>query len=336
MRLLSTIILGLFIICGEVYLGVQTFYPEVNTSQVDIIDDLIKEKKTIIDQMSDSDLAWLVNNPTVIVGADPHFYPLETFNERGQYTGLGGDYMRLLNHLTGINFQVLRQGDWATAEEMAQLRRVDMFMAIVKTDRRNEYMQFTDSYINLPGMIVVRRENKSDTLAIADLEGKKVAVVLNYFWHDYLLDNYPNISIVEAQDTNAALQMVANGIADAVIDYEFNLFEKMQIGGIYQLKPVGTVESDNGHAVAVRKDLPELFSIINLAMASVSEEERQSLADKWLTQAKPAGAERRMQWYFFFFTQAILLCIGLLAWTRSIVKDAVRAKVKSMKDAPLA
>lgn len=331
MRLLYTIILGLAIICGEVYLGVQTFYPEVNEVQTNAVDDLIKEKKTIVDQLSKADLQWLANNTSVIVGADPHFYPLETFNERGQYIGLGGDYMRLLSHLTGITFQVHRQGDWATSEEMAQLQRVDMFMAIVETDRRNQFMQFTDSYINLPGMIMVRRDNKLDSLTIADLEGKQVAVVQNYFWHDHILDNFPGIHLVEAKNTHTALQMVADGTVDAVIDYEFNLVEKMEVAGIYQVKKVGTVISENGHAIAVRKELPELFNIVHTALASITPEERLSLTQQWLYQPKPAGAERRMQWYFFFFTQAILLSLGIVVWANSLAKNAVYKKVESLK-----
>ena len=331
MRLLCTLILGLAIICGEVYLGVQTFYPELNTTQADIVDELIEKKKTIIDQISQADLAWIVATPIIIVGTDPNFYPLETFNERGQYTGLGGDYLRLLTHLTGITFQVTRQGDWASAEEMAQLKKVDMFMAVVETDRRGQFMQFTDPYINLPGMIVTKRGENESTITIADLKNKKIAVVQNYFWHDYLLDNYPNLELIEAQNTSIALQMVADGTADAVIDYEFNLAEKMQIGGLYHLESVGKIESEKGHAIAVRKDLPELSNVVHLALASITEEDRRSLADKWLNKAKPAGAERRLQWYFFFFTQAALLCIGLVAWINSLVNKAVRDKVTSLK-----
>jgi hypothetical protein len=125
--------------------------------------------------------------------------------------------------------------------------------------------------------------------------------------------------------------MVADGTADAVVDYEFNLVEKMQLGGFYQLESVGTVESEHGHAVAVHKDLPELYNVINLALASITEEDRRSLTDKWLYRAKPAGAERRLQWYFFFFTQAILLCLGVITWAKSLANDAVQAKVASLK-----
>ena len=337
MRLLATFILGLAIICGEVYLGIQTFYPEAHTSaQVDIVDELIKEKKTLVDQIPQAELAWIANNPTVVLGADPSFYPLETFDERGQYTGLGGDYMRLLSHLTGINFQVLRQGDWATSEELAQQSKVDMFMAIGETERRKQFMKFTEHYINLPGMIMIRRDNNVDQMAIPDLYGKRVVVVQNYFWHDYLLDNHPKLDLLEAKNTSEALQMVTDGTADAVIDYGFNLLEKMQVAGIFQVKTVGTVQSENGHAIAVRNDLPELYNIVNVALASISVDERKSLADKWLYREKPAGLERRAQWYFFFFTQAMLLCLGILTWNKSCAKKAVKAKLQSIKKKELA
>lgn len=91
-------------------------------------------------------------------------------------------------------------------------------------------------------------------------------------------------------DTLEALQRVVTGEADAVIDYEFNLMEKIQTGGIMQIQPAGKVDSSYGHAIAVRKDWPELFSVISTAMSQITPEERRILAQKWLQQQeRPAG-----------------------------------------------
>lgn len=332
MRVLGLIILGVFVLCVEVFLGVQSFFPQaLQKEKIDTVQTMIANKKTIVDQLSEKDLAWLAQNKTVQVGVDPNFYPLETFNERGQYVGLGSDYLRLLSHLTGINFQVQRQQDWATVEELAQLKRIDMFMALAKTERRENYLLFADPYINMPGTIMVPRTNNVKNLTLDDLKGKKVAVVRNYYWDDYVATNYPEIEIVPARDTNEAMLMVTNGQADAVVDYGFNLNEKIQVAGIYQLHAVGQVESEFGHSVAVRNDLPELFNIVNVALAQITPQERQQLADNWLQKAKPAGNERRLQWYFFFFTQATLLVMFVISFAKGMVRKAVVAKANEMR-----
>ena len=331
MRILGTVIIGLIILCIEVFLGVQSFYPQaLQKDQADIVQKMIENKKTIVDELSESELAWLAQNKVVYVGVDANFYPLETFNERGQYTGIGGDYLCLITAMTGINFTIERQQEWATVEELAQLKRIDMFMAVAKTERREEYLNFAEPYINLPGMIMVPRTNTAKNLTLDDFRGKKLAVVKNYYWDDYV-SKYIDIERVPASDTISAMHMVTNGQADGVIDYEFNLNEKIQVAGIYQLHTVGQVPSEFGHSVAVRSDLPELFSIISKALKHISPEEQKAVIENWLIQAKPAGDERRLQWYFFFFTQAVLLILLIISYTRSMTRRAVIAKAKEVR-----
>ena len=65
-----------------------------------------------------------------------------------------------------------------------------------------------------------------------------------------------------------------------------------------------------------RKDLPELFEIVNVALQQITPERTKALEDRWLTKAKPAGSERRLQWYFFFFTQATLLVLFVIGMAK--------------------
>ncbi len=332
MRQLLTLCLGLCLIALQVILGLKAFYPEAFADKTDVVDVLVQEKKPLLDQLSPGELAWLTQHPVVIIGADPNFYPLEMFDERGRYTGLGGDYLRLLRKLTGLEFRVPRVRDWATVEQLARQNHIDMFMAIAKTGRRDEYMVFTEPYVNMPGIIMTRRGSGLDKIGIEDLKGKKVAVVNNYSWHDFLREFHPEIIPVPAADTLEALQRVVTGEADAIIDYEFNLMEKIQTGGIMQIQPAGKVNSSYGHAIAVRKDWPELFSVISTALSQITPEERRILAQKWLHQQdRPAGQERRLQWIFFFVVESILLCLGLSWLWQSQMEKAVARRTRELK-----
>lgn len=331
MRFFLSLLLGIAIICGEVFLGAKTFYPELAESKADIVDEIMETKKSVVDKLSQEQLAWIALNPTVTVGADPNFYPLETFDERGQYTGLGGDYVRLLNYLTGIDFRVIRQGDWASSEGLAQDKQVDMFVAIAQTKRRSEFMNFTDAYVKLPGVVMTLRGSGLDKVSIEDLANKKVAVVANYSWHDFLIENHPEIEIVLAANTADAIYLVVDGKADAVIDYEFNLMEKIQSAGILQMQGAGSIDSTFGHAMAAHKDNQILLSILEQALAEIAPDERESLSLKWLSKSRPAGEERRLQWYFFFFTQATLLCLGIIGWANGKARNAVITRMKVLQ-----
>ena len=129
MRLLLSILLALLLTVVQVYIGLETFFPSVFQEKARVVDELIKDKKPIINKLTPEEQAWITSHGTITVGVDPYFYPIETFDGRGQYSGLGGDYMKLLSHLTGIQFLPLRLNDWAATEHSAQAREVDMYMA---------------------------------------------------------------------------------------------------------------------------------------------------------------------------------------------------------------
>ena len=143
MRLLCTLCLGLAVIALQVVLGIMTFYPEAFDDKTDAVSEIVLEKKPM-KTLSAEEMAWIRQHPVISVGVDPSFYPVETFDERGRYTGLAGDYLSLLKKLTGLDFRVMKLQDWASTEIQARDRGVDMFMAAARTNRRSEYMLFTE------------------------------------------------------------------------------------------------------------------------------------------------------------------------------------------------
>ena len=333
MRLLLSILLALLLTVVQVYIGLETFFPSVFQEKARVVDELIEDKKPIINKLTPEEQAWITSHGTITVGVDPYFYPIETFDGRGQYSGLGGDYMKLLSHLTGIQFLPLRLNDWAATEHSAQAREVDMYMAAAQTARRSEYMLFTEPYINEPGVIRAPRTSGLHDITVADLHGKKVAVVAAYSWHDFLLEHHPEVEVVPCATTVDALKAVVNGDADAIIDYEFNLKEKIHTAGIMQMEKVGSVESSYGHAIAVRKDWPILFSILKKGMDSITPEEKRELADYWLTQeSAPEPADRHLQWLFFFFTEIVMLGFGFHTWWQISVTKATRARIRDIRE----
>lgn len=325
MRQLLLCCLGVFIIAIQTLIGARAFFPEIFDRPADAAAEILASKKSILPLASPEDLAFLADHPVARVGVDPNFYPLEMFDERGRYTGLGGDYMRILGAMTGIRFEPEPAPNWAAAEEKAAKGDIDVFMAAASTGRRDEYMQFTPPYIVLPGILMTRKDTGPEKLDIGKMAGKKVAVTKDYSWHDFLREFHPEIIALPVATTLEGLRLVAAGEADAILDYEFNLLEKMRTAGILQLRKAGEVNSSYGHAVAANRSKPQLFNVISLAMAQISPAEKEALARKWLEAERPAGRGKHLQWVFFFFSEAFLLCAGLLWLSSRRVRNAVKA-----------
>lgn len=301
---------------AQVFLGGKAFFPEAFAEKDSTLEEILEICAPVSGAASPEDLASLAGKSVITAGVDPNFYPLEMFDERGRYTGLGGDYLKILEKITGLRFKPVAAGNWAETEKNASEGGIDLLMAAAKTGRRSEFFLFTEPYANLPGIIMTKRGSGMDKLDIEKLAGKRVAVVDGYSWHDYLRENHPEIVPVPAENTLAAIEKVLAGEADATLDYEFNLLEKLQTAGILQMETAGAINADYGHAIAVNKNQPELFRIVSLAMKQITPQMQARLAQKWLNAEKPAGIQKRLQWLFFFLVESLLLALCVWYFTR--------------------
>ncbi|MEH6548088.1 MAG: transporter substrate-binding domain-containing protein, partial [Sneathiella sp.] len=55
---------------------------------------------------------WLSKHPTILIGPDPTFSPIEYFDDDGNFEGIAADYLRLLEKKLGITFQVEQLENW--------------------------------------------------------------------------------------------------------------------------------------------------------------------------------------------------------------------------------
>ena len=67
-----------------------------------------------------------------------------------------------------------------------------------------------------------------------------------------------------------------------MIDYQSTSRKKSNNSGIRNLRAAGSIDAPYGHAFGIRKDWPELHSIINKALSKITPEERRIIAQKWL------------------------------------------------------
>ena len=265
MRLLTVLLFGVFLVATQVFLVLKAMQDNLFERDVDPVDAVMERQASISDELTPQERLWLSKNHTVRVGVDPDFYPLEKFDAEGRYTGIGPDYLRILHKMTGLSFRIAPPSDWTNTIDMATSHKVDMYIAAAETQHRSQYMLFTPSYIVLPGIIVTRQPTKGESVTrgaatdetepsidgIKDLAGKRVAVVNRYSWHDFLEELHPEITPVPVKNTLEGLQKVAFGEVDAMIDYQFNITEKinnirlLQAGlGIFALSGILYLVSD--------------------------------------------------------------------------------------------
>jgi two-component system sensor histidine kinase/response regulator len=227
------------------------------------------------------ELAFMKEHPVIRLGVDPAFVPFEFIDIDGEYKGIAADYLSLIKEKTGLQFEVVKGLTWPEAYDMALSGDIDALPAIGKTKEREEYFLFSEPYYYFK-RVIVTRDIDTDISGLDDLEGFTVAVQRNSSHHSYLL-SYPKINPSLYDSVEAALAAVATGTEKAFVGNLATTNYLIRSNGLVNLRFV-SFEAEKQQALyfAVRKDWPELASIFNKALDTISESEKLAINNKWI------------------------------------------------------
>lgn len=230
---------------------------------------------------TEDELAFIKEHPVIRLGVDPGFVPYEFIDENGEYKGIAADYLELIIEKTGLQFEVVKGLTWPEAYDMALSGNIDALPAVGKTAEREEYFLFSEPYYHYKRVIVTR---DSDTMisGIEDLQGTAVAVQRNSSHHSYLL-SYPDINLSLYDSVEAALTAVSTGEENAFIGNLATTNYLIRSTGLTNLRFISfEAEKQQALCFAVRKDWPELVSIFNKAMNTITKSEKLTIHNKWV------------------------------------------------------
>ena len=243
--------------------------------------------------LTSEERAWLDKKHTVrvrIVDWPP--YLIVKDNEPPQ--GIVIEYLKLIEERTGITFknEVTDQPFAEFLESMKQRQGPDMTAVIVPTPEREQYLSFSKTYISSPYVIFIRGQDKP-ILDISGLVGKTLAVPRGFVVQEQLVRDYPEIRLALFDSDEEALEAVATGQADAYIGnltVASHIIHRRGFSSL-QVTAAGPFK-EQSLSMGNRNDWPELTSIINKALASITEEEKTAIRNKYLAIKYEQGIDK--------------------------------------------
>jgi len=160
---------------------------------------------------------------------------------------------------------------------------IDIIPVINNTPERRSFLNFTKSYMKFSEVIVVRSDEQA-IKGLADLQNKTIAIPKGYDDIPIISKKYPSINILEVETPLQSLNAVVLGQADATLGNMSVLGYLIQNNSLVTLK-ISTINpkvENSGYAIGVRKDWPELVSILQKAMDSIDPNEIQAIISKWV------------------------------------------------------
>ncbi|MCP5351881.1 MAG: transporter substrate-binding domain-containing protein [Chromatiales bacterium] len=264
---------------------------------------------------------WLREHPVVRVALDPAWAPIEYRDSEGRYAGISLDYLRRLEEITGLHFEVVRGLSWNEAVEAVQDKSADMFASVTRTPEREAYSIFTAPYLEMPIRIFGRAE-LGYVGRVDNLMDKRVAVASGYAIEEWLRTDYPGLDLRPVASPAEGLRQVADGKVDVFVGNAVTANYYLRKLGLSEIREVGDTEYTNRQAMAVRDDWAPLASILDKALRRISAEEHQLMLNRWLGVRFEREPDYGLFWKFAL--AALLVILAVLYWNRRLAREVAQ------------
>ena len=224
---------------------------------------------------------WLNQHPIIRLGVDRYCPPYEWLDKQNTYRGIAADFLHLIEQRVGAHFKIISyKQSYPELLEGIQADDIDMLSRLVSTENRRKYLNFSPVYIQ-SSVVIIAEQSQGYINSLKQLAGQSVAIHDGGFTHELLAKQHPDINIISTETIQQALQLVATGQAVAFVGDVTAASYIMKKSGLLNLSFAGQTPYQSKFSLATSKRHPELHSIMQKALASITEEERAEIFGRW-------------------------------------------------------
>jgi len=326
---------------GEVSIGVNHKYPELNSIINKAFKTIPKEEFAILRDSMDSlgknklklsveEQKWIDKKTPIKYVFDPDWGPFEWQNGIEKHVGIVSDLIHLIKQRTNINFLAVPSSTWPEAIKKVESKEAMMYSAVGITKERLKYLNFSKNNLLSTPFVFVTRKNEDFTNGFKNLQNKKIAVNQNSTIHALLNENMPNIKLIELKkiDENGFVKL-QNKEIDVYIVNSAKAKYYINSLGFENLKIAYKTQFDLNLKIAIHKDMDrKALNIIDKAIDSITEKEINDIFLKW-TQVKITN---KTNWTFIFqIIGIILIILSFLIYNNKKLKALVKEKTAEIR-----
>ncbi len=231
--------------------------------------------------LSGAELAWLNKKHTVRVRVAD--FPPNHFWENGEAKGVSIDLLKVIADKFDFKLKFVEGQTWAEAlEDIKETETLDLLPTTINLPSRQPFLNFSQNYLKLPHFIFVHEDNFT-IKSPADLVGAKLAIPKKFASQIQFLETHPGVIPVWVKSPLDALMAVASGDADAYVGGATVGQYYIAHQSLTKLKIIESAElGEVDYSYAVRKDWPELSSVIDKGLSLIPFEQRDAIRSKYL------------------------------------------------------
>ncbi|MGE8175776.1 transporter substrate-binding domain-containing protein [Pseudomonas fluorescens] len=279
-----------------------------------------------------SEQRWLDKHPRVKVVINDSFLPLTFMDEQGRFRGISADVLAKVSLRTGLKFDVQRGDSVGNLIDQVTSGKADMMAAITPSDEREGALRFTRPYLVNPFVLVTRAGTlKPNTLD--DMAGMRLALIRGNVLREYLIEHFPKVELVSAENASDAMELVAQGKVQGAVNSLISARYIISRRYRERLQVTSTVGTQPALiAFATQRGALELYSILDKALLSIPPEELDELTNRWRSEVVVDDSywlRNRTAIIQGFSLAAVLLLLALawIAYLRRLMRRREQAEL---------
>ncbi|EIC20578.1 transporter substrate-binding domain-containing protein [Thiorhodovibrio frisius] len=239
--------------------------------------------------------AWLDAHPDIVLGMTDQYPPELIRAGDGELSGILIDVLDLLNQRLGSSIRLQADTSSPTLIEEARAGRLDGLLAVAQLPVWDDQFLLTDSYFETYLYLYARDGVSLVGTDLAALSGQRVGTLQDHKRINALLAPVAeDMEHIEFSSNEALAAALIDGRIDvAVAPGTFDWWRRQNTMSDFGI--AGVLEgSEYQIAMAIRKDWAPLVNILNLGLASISNDEWIAILSHWVGGLRFARLSRRL------------------------------------------
>ena len=268
--------------------------------------------------LTEEEKAWLATKSSVTFCVSPNLMPYEAIDENENHIGMVKDLLRVMEKRVGTAFKLFPTKSWEESLQAIKQGNCDLLPAVQKLQSRMHYLDFTEPYITSP-FVVATRLDEVFVESLEQIKDRRLGAIRKSANEDLIHRLYPEIDLVPVTNLAEGVDQVRRGMLFGMMGPLGPLAYELQSQGALDIKIAGKIGHDLQLGVGVRRDLPQLLSIMSKAVDAFSAEEIQNILGKWVSIKYEGQIDYKLFWQATLVATIILLAI--LFWNRLLMRQ---------------
>lgn len=289
----------------------------------------IPTEKTGTLRLTEKERLWLADHKHIRLGVAPAWPPFEYFDADGAFQGLSSTYVQKINEAFGIVMTPIKSKTFSESFDKALAGKVDVLPTVMKSPSRTGRLNFSKPHTIFP-LVILTRNDAPYVKDIGDLKDWRIGTINGFVTEEILRKDYPKFKSIGFDSIENALLALSRGKIDAFLGDTASISYVTKKLGLDNLKVAAPTNHRFELAFGVRKDWPELISILNKFVDSIPPREKRMIEHGWTN----IRVEKQVDWSIVW-RWAFVICgfFGFILMLTIIWNWGLKNEVNKRKNA---